>query len=542
MPAGTPLDLFYDVRRDANQADPPMEWDFPVTAGEELEIRLYFVEFSRCSAGNRLFDVTIEGTIVLDDFDVYTEAGSACNVAIMRSFIVTPLDGNLDIDFPLSNNRPSIIAGFEILSTDGTAADMRTADLTVVHTGTNGNQVVNLSGEALPDTGGNNPPSAGFTFAVNDLTVTFTDTSTDSDGSVVSWSWDFGDGATSTEQNPVHTYGAYGTYTVSLTVTDDMGATGGTSQDVVVADPNAAGAFLEADGMVVMEAENFHANIARDNHDWVSATTHAGFSGASYMVTEPDDATQIKKNPEGVSPEMSYDVEFGTTGDYYLWGRVWAPHAKSNSVHIGIDGAVPSTINGLQTVDYEAWVWVDLIKAGVRATISVGTSGLHTIHVWMREDGLAIDKIVMTTDAAFTPTGEGPAESPRASAPAVAKAGNGLKDRLQLDDDPAASEALAGADELLPTEYALETNYPNPFNPTTTIQFALPEASSVRLEVFDTMGRRIATLVDAELGAGRHEARWDGRTDSGAAVASGVYLYRIQAGAFTAARTMMLVK
>lgn len=87
--------------------------------------------------------------------------------------------------------------------------------------------------------GDNAPPSAGFTYSCTGLTCSFTDTSTDSDGKVVSWSWAFGDGKTSTASSPSNTYAAGGTYTVTLTVADDDDATNSTSKSVVVSEPSA---------------------------------------------------------------------------------------------------------------------------------------------------------------------------------------------------------------------------------------------------------------------------------------------------------------
>jgi len=84
--------------------------------------------------------------------------------------------------------------------------------------------------------GANNPPSASFTSSTSDLTASFSDTSTDSDGSITARSWNFGDSATSTSQNPSHIYAAAGTYTVTLTVTDNDGATDSTSSSVTVTD------------------------------------------------------------------------------------------------------------------------------------------------------------------------------------------------------------------------------------------------------------------------------------------------------------------
>ncbi len=94
----------------------------------------------------------------------------------------------------------------------------------------------------------------------------------------------------------------------------------------------------------------------------------------------------------------------------------------------------------------------------------------------------------------------------------------------------------------LPTEYRLEQNYPNPFNPTTTIRFALPEASHVALRIFNMLGQEIRTLVDSQYGAGYHSVRWDGKTESGNAAASGVYVYQFRAGDFLQTRKMLLLR
>jgi hypothetical protein len=104
------------------------------------------------------------------------------------------------------------------------------------------------------------------------------------------------------------------------------------------------------------------------------------------------------------------------------------------------------------------------------------------------------------------------------------------------------SQELAATAEPLPRTYALGQNHPNPFNPATIIPYALPERSRVRLEVFDTGGRRIRVIANQYQEPGYRSLVWDGRNDAGAAVASGVYFYRLSAGGFTSTRKMVLVR
>ena len=92
-----------------------------------------------------------------------------------------------------------------------------------------------------------------------------------------------------------------------------------------------------------------------------------------------------------------------------------------------------------------------------------------------------------------------------------------------------------------PEVFSLADNYPNPFNPETTIKYALPEAVDVRLDIYNSVGQRVRTLVDAWKTAGSHAAVWDGRDDSGASLASGVYIYRLEAGDFSDSRKMVLI-
>jgi len=86
----------------------------------------------------------------------------------------------------------------------------------------------------------------------------------------------------------------------------------------------------------------------------------------------------------------------------------------------------------------------------------------------------------------------------------------------------------------IPTEFRLYQNYPNPFNPETWIQYDLPQATHVRVEIFNILGEKVKTLVDEKKPAGAYKIIWNGQTDNGKAAASGVYIYRLQAGGSSA--------
>jgi hypothetical protein len=94
----------------------------------------------------------------------------------------------------------------------------------------------------------------------------------------------------------------------------------------------------------------------------------------------------------------------------------------------------------------------------------------------------------------------------------------------------------------LPTDYVLSQNFPNPFNPSTTIEFSLPTRSNVTLKILNLLGQEIAVLVNRELSVGTYKVIWDGRDKEGNDVASGVYFYKLEAGEFVETKKMVLVR
>lgn len=99
------------------------------------------------------------------------------------------------------------------------------------------------------------------------------------------------------------------------------------------------------------------------------------------------------------------------------------------------------------------------------------------------------------------------------------------------------------ASTLIPNDFALHDNYPNPFNPSTTISFSIPKATEVTLDIYNILGQRVVTLFDGMIDAGTHTIEWGGDNDKNEPVASGVYFYRLKAGTdFEESKKMVLLK
>lgn len=172
--------------------------------------------------------------------------------------------------------------------------------------------------------------------------------------------------------------------------------------------------FQESGGQVVMEAESFETNTGRVNHTWDS-TNDAQASGGKIMVSNPNNNTVVNTGYVGGSPELKFRVNFVTTGTYYVWVRGLGPSGSDDSCHVGLDNTGPTSSDRMGNFS-NAWGWTRSTMDGPVSTLSVTSAGVHTISLYMREDGFRADKILLTTNNGYTPTGTGPAESPRQGA------------------------------------------------------------------------------------------------------------------------------
>ncbi len=91
--------------------------------------------------------------------------------------------------------------------------------------------------------------------------------------------------------------------------------------------------------------------------------------------------------------------------------------------------------------------------------------------------------------------------------------------------------------QSIPTTYNLEQNYPNPFNPSTTIKFSLPEAGNVSLRIYNTLGQKVAELVNTNFEAGWYNYQWNAGN-----IASGIYIYELRTDKFVSTKKMILMK
>ena len=341
------------------------------------------------------------------------------------------------------------------------------------------------------------------------------DESEDSDGNIAGWEWDFGDGTTSMEQHPEYVYASAGNYTVTLVVLDDTGLTSNVSHSIDVGETDAdTGAFVEEDGVVVMEAEHFAQQFpnAVTQDTWVSQDSGFGDEMVVAMQALEDDGDLVLGNYTMGNAEMQYPIVFNTVGTYYVWLRLWAP-LNGRSVYVGDEGQSTRIGVAVQEVPSTNWRWYGERNPDRPAEIQIDEPGETSFSIWMREDGLAIDRIILTMDPTYVPEGPGPAESPRES--------------FSMSENFAAHgpELFKDTWRSLPVQFFEYPLYPNPATGDAIIELDLLAETVVHGGIYDVLGRQVKSIAQQVLSPGRKRRV----TIQVSSLTPGVYLYRLQA-------------
>ncbi len=161
--------------------------------------------------------------------------------------------------------------------------------------------------------------------------------------------------------------------------------------------------------LISMEAEYFDLDTATSSHQWVHVA-RGNSSNDDAMITTPDEG-QLAASPQN-TPMLSYMVYFKHTGKHYIWVRGSGDTSangvgSSDSIHVGLNGTLADTAYRIDKFPAE-WTWSRHTPSDPMASLNIVDAGVNVVNFWMREDGLAIDKFVITSDPEFVPTGFGP--------------------------------------------------------------------------------------------------------------------------------------
>ncbi len=300
---------------------------------------------------------------------------------------------------------------------------------------------------------------------------------------------------------------------------------------------------------------------ASDNNVFVGAVCPA----QPIIMLNPDDLTVVGNAVEA-APGFSRDFAVSADGNRIFWAGytnravIEYKRADEFSEYDSLGVVIPGVSAESFGFDSKGQLWVGAGSANDAANTYVGADGDTVATSWSIQthyafdiDDLAVDMIPVALDSIKWNTTKDPAASVGEGRPrGIAFSPDGMTAYVCQFNQAAPScqkfmrsESTSAEDEPfeLPEQFVLRQNYPNPFNPSTTIEYEIMEATVVTVRVYDALGRVVTTLVNGTMQQpGTHQVQWDGRTASGAQLASGGYFYSLETPEFRQVRHMTLVK
>ncbi len=189
---------------------------------------------------------------------------------------------------------------------------------------------------------------------------------------------------------------------------------------------NGAAFVQSTSGLVAMDAFDYSATVSRSNHNWAEVR-HLGIDA---MEAIPDSRARIASGYTSKSPLLRFNVNFKKTGTHYIW--LWAScQGSDNTFHVGLNGKASASSANIKVPLSKGWAWSSTTMGGARARVNVTRTGQQTVEVYMREDGAILRRIVMTTQAGYTPSGAEAAtsDSGSSSTTSAAVAGKGFQQK-----------------------------------------------------------------------------------------------------------------
>ena len=163
-------------------------------------------------------------------------------------------------------------------------------------------------------------------------------------------------------------------------------------------------------GLVSIELERHHANVAAGGARWDTVLSAPGSSGTGALQALPNSGVERDAGFTSNSPRVDYWVNFNRAGTHHVWVRGAAATPGDGSVHVGLDLQASATADRI-TGFAPALSWSRATLDGALATLEVPTPGLHLVSVWMRQDGFVADKLVLSPQLLYLPLHDGPPES-----------------------------------------------------------------------------------------------------------------------------------
>ena len=409
------------------------------------------------------------------------------------------------------------------------------------------------------------------------LTVQFSDLST---GTITSRLWDFGDGQSSTEKNPSHTFQTEGSYTVRLVVTGPGGTRTKVRTDYIIVsntapnmiqnpefnqemanwytyvDPRDAQYYLSIDRTSILSGVNslkvdvrksgtvdwyitVHTmNMAIQKNEYYKIQFKAKLIGAKSKryrmsfqqsgdpwTTYGELTSSLNDSTENYGP---FYIKANTTDSYARFNFFFGDEAMSN-FFIYLDQV---SVSRCEYIEPEAKFTVTPVSGNAPLEVSFNneSTGLINSRQWIFGDGgKSYERNpthIYEEDGTYDVT-------------LLIWDANGKRAQLKMEGCVTVGTTAVENENngYLVDNYSLMQNYPNPFNPVTSISFTLPSSEHVTLTVFNAIGEVMDVLVNGNMSAGEHRVQWDASQ-----MVAGVYFYHIQAGAFSDVKKSVLMK